>query len=129
MSDERRIKRFSGPEGAVTDIEISKDYENAERFERIRVGEKGVFFPHELRTKFIPYDYADRVFLRINEVNGKLCCGNATFYYYRLVFVHNGKEFIDTISENEQMMRAALAAIEKKAPQVRIGYEAPQAES
>ena len=116
------MARFSGIHGRITDPAVAEEYESAERFDRVRVGKTGVFFPYNLSIKYIPYKYIDRVFIRINEVNGKLCCGKATFQYFRLVFVRDGKEFIDVISENEKAMDDALVAIAKNAPQVAIGF-------
>ena len=107
--------KFSTPEGRQETPELTADYESAERFEKTRVGTLGVYFPSGFGTKFIPYSYLDRAFIRVHEVDGKLCCGN-------LVFVHDGKEFADVISENEKLTDAALAAIAKAAPSVQIGY-------
>ena len=114
--------KFSGPEGKLESPELTADYENAERFEKTRVGKLGVFFPSGFGTKFIPYSYLDQAFIRVHEVDGKLCCGKATFYYYRLVFVRDGKEFIDVISEDEKAMDGALAAIAENAPDVATGF-------
>lgn len=113
--------KFILPDGKKDNAEINADYEAAERFERIRVGGLGVFYPEAFRTRFIPYEAMDQVFIRIHEVNGKLCCGSTVFQYFRLVFVKNGKEFADYINEDEDAMRDALKAIEKKAPKVKIG--------
>ena len=99
--------KFSTPEGKLETPELTADYEAAQRFEKTRVGALGVFFPSGFGTKFIPYSYI---------------CGKATFYYYRIVFVHDGKEFADIMSENEKLTDAALAAIAKNAPSVQIGF-------
>ena len=104
-------RRFSGIHGRITDPAVAEEYENAERFDKVRVGKTGVF-----------YKYMERAFIRINEVNGRMCCGKAVFQYFRLVFVRNGKEFIDAISENEKAMDDALAAIARNAPQVATGF-------
>ena len=114
--------KFSTPEGKLEAPEVTADYESAEVFEKTRVGKLGVFFPSGFGTKYIPYSYLDQAFIRVHEVDGKLCCGKATFYYYRLGFVHDGKEFADIISENEKLTDAALAAIAGNAPSVKIGY-------
>ena len=115
-------RRFSGIHGRITDPAVVEEYENAERFDKVRVGKTGVFFPYNLSIKYIPYKYMERAFIRINEVNGRMCCGKAVFQYFRLVFVRNGKEFIDAISENEKAMDDALAAIARNAPQVATGF-------
>ena len=116
------MARFTGIHGRITDPAVAEEYEGAERFDKVRVGNTGVFVPYNLSIKYIPYKYIDRVFIRINEVNGRMCCGKAVFQYFRLVFVRDGKEFIDVISEDEKAMDDALAAIAEKAPDVAIGF-------
>lgn len=113
--------KFTSPGGKIENREIEKDYESAVIFEKLRVGDTGVFFKSGFAMKYLPYDYLERVFLRIHEVEGKLCCGSTVFQYFRIVFVHDGKEFADIVSENEKVMREALAAIGAHAPQVKIG--------
>ena len=115
-------KTFSGLRGRVSDPAVAREYESAERFDKVRVGETGVFFPYGLSVKYLPYDSIERAFIRIHEANAKLCCGKAVFQYFRLVFMREGKEFIDVISEDEAAMDAALAAIGERAPQVAIGF-------
>ena len=115
-------RAFSGLQGRVSDPAVAQEYASAERFDKVRVGETGVFFPHGLSVKYLPYEAIERAFIRIHEVNAKLCCGKAVFQYFRLVFVRGGKEFIDVISEDEAAMDAALTAIGEKSPQIAIGF-------
>jgi len=114
-------KKFAGLTGTVDSPEVAADYEAAQKFERVKIGALGVYYRDGLKTRFIPYDIMERAFLRIQEVNGKLCCGSTTFAYYHLLFVVDGKEYGDILSENEQLMRDALAAIAKAAPNLKIG--------
>ena len=106
-------------EGAV----LAEDYASAERFDNIYIGDIGVYYRDGFRIKHIPYDYMERVFLRIQEVNGKMCCGSTVFQYFRLVFVCGGKEIADAMCENEGAYRAALEKIKEKAPGLRFGVE------
>ena len=115
-------RKFAGVNGAVDSVEVNADYDGARSFDnKVRVGSLGVYFKEGLKTRYIPYDYLERVFIRIQEVNGRLCCGSTTFAYYRLVFVHAGKEIADLISEDEAAMDEALALIAQRAPGVKIG--------
>lgn len=116
-------KKFAGLTGTVDSPEVAADYEAAQKFERVKIGALGVYYRDGLKTRFIPYDIMERAFLRIQEVNGKLCCGNTILQYFRLVFVREGKEFADVISENEKAMDEALALIAANAPGVKIGVE------
>lgn len=114
-------KKFAGVNGAVEDSRVSADYEAAERFDKVRVGKLGVYYKDGFKTRFFPYDAVERAFIRIHEVNGKMCCGSTVFQYFRLVLVHGGKEYADVISENEKAMDAALARIHAFAPDIPIG--------
>ncbi len=88
-------KKFAGVNGSVDSPEVSADFEAAKVFDKLRVGGLGVYFRDGFKTKFIPFDYMDRAFIRIQETRGRMCCGQANFNYFRIVFVHEGKEFAD----------------------------------
>lgn len=107
--------------GSVSAEQAAQDFESAKVFDKLRVGKLGVYYKSGFKTRLIPYGEMDRVFIRIHEVNGKLCCGSSVFQYFRVVFVKDGKEFADVISENESAMDDALAAIHKAAPDLAIG--------
>ena len=115
-------KKFSGVQGIVEDPNVTSDFNTAAVFDNLRVGKLGVYFRSGLRMRYIPFTYMDRAFIRIHEVNGKLCCGSTVFHYFRLVFVHDDKEFADSISENETAMNDALKEIARNAPDVSIGF-------
>lgn len=116
-------KSFRTPSGTVESAEITADYNNAEKFEQVKIGNLGVYYRSGFSVHFLPYSSMERVFIRIHEVNGRLCCGNTTFSYYKLVFVCGGKEIADIISENEKLMDAALARIHELAPEIPVGVE------
>lgn len=115
-------KRFSGVNGPVSSPELSADYDGAARFDKLRVGALGVYFRDGLKNRFIAYEDMERAFIRIHEVNGKMCCGSTVFQYFRLVFVCGGKEYADVISEDEGLMDRALDRIKASAPKLAIGF-------
>ena len=117
-------KKFATVKGAAVPQGAGADHEAAQVFDKVRVGKLGVYYKEGFRTKFIPYDYIDRAFIRIQEVRGRMCCGETTFAYFRLVFVHGDKEIADIISEKEEAMDQALACIHEMAPDVAIGFVA-----
>ena len=104
-------KRFAGLNGSVESAELSRDYESAQVFDKIRVGRLGVYFREGFKTRFLDYPSLERVFIRVQAVNGRLCCGSTSFEYYRLVFVRGGEEIADVMSEKEKETDAALACI------------------
>ena len=115
-------KIFKGVAGTVSSPEISADYEAAEKFDKVKVGTLGVYYREGFAVRFLSYRDFERVFIRIHEVNGKLCCGKAVFQYFRLVFVRNGKEFADIMSEDEKAMDRALVRIAEMSPNTLIGF-------
>lgn len=115
-------KKFAGVKGTVDSVEVAEDFAGAQQFDKVKVGKLGVYFKEGFRTKYLSYQDFDRVFIRINEVNGKLCCGKSTFQYFRLVFVRDGKEFTDVISEDEKAMDDALARIKEHCPEMATGF-------
>ncbi len=114
-------KKFATPDGAVQSAELTADYESARKFDAVRVGKLGVYYRSGLKTVFLAYPTLERAFIRIQEVNGRMCCGSTTFAYYRLVLIRGGKEYAEVMSESESAMDAALAAIHENAPELPIG--------
>ena len=89
-------KKFAGLNGSLESPELSADYDSAAVFERLRVGEKGVYFRDGLRTRCLLYSEIDRAFIRVQETRSRM---------------HGGKEIADYMSEKEKEMDDALAAI------------------
>ena len=114
-------KKFATPDGAVQSAELTADYERARKFDAVRVGKLGVYYRSGLKTVFLAYPTLERAFIRIQEVNGRMCCGSTTFAYYRLVLIRGRKEYAEVMSESESAMDAALAAIHENAPELPIG--------
>ena len=67
------MKTFSGVNGKTGCAEVNADFEQAESFDRVRVGRLGVYFRDGLKTRFMAYDLLERVFIRVNEVNLRTC--------------------------------------------------------
>ena len=114
-------KRFSGPVEGLDPVALSGDYEAAERFDKLRVGALAVYYRDGFRVKAVPYARMERAFIRVQQVRGRMCCGEATFVYFRMVFLVDGKEIADNMSEDEKTMDAALARIHERAPELPVG--------
>ena len=115
------VKKFAGVSGPVAREDVAADFEAAEVFDKLHVGRLGVYYRDGFRTRFLSYSDFDRAFIRVQDVNGRMCCGTAVFQYFRMVFVRGGKEFADVMSENERAMDDALARIHVLSPETAIG--------
>ena len=115
-------RKFAGLGGSVDSAEVRQDYESAKVFDKVRVGRLGVYFRDGFKIRFLDYPSLERVFIRVQAVNGRMCCATASFEYYRLVFVSGGTEIADVMSEKEAAMDEALACIREMAPALAIGF-------
>jgi hypothetical protein len=114
-------KRFAGPVEGLDQAALAADYTGAERFDTLRVGSLAVYYRSGLRVKAVPYARMQRAFIRVQQVRGRMCCGQAFFDYFRMVFLVDGKELCDNVSEDEAAMDAALARLHELAPEVPVG--------
>lgn len=115
-------KNYYSPSGPVSGADVQADFEGAVKYDKVFVGALGVYFQDGFRKKYVPYSVLERAFIRIQEVNGRMCCGKAVFAYYRLILVVNGKEWGNVMSEDEKAMDDALAAIAERSPNTAIGF-------
>ena len=115
-------KKFISPSGPVTDTSVAADFESAVKFDKVFLGALGAYYRDGLRIKYVPYAALERAFIRVQEVNGRFCCGKAVFAYFRLVFVVAGTEWGDVMSEDEKAMDEALAEIARRSPSTAIGF-------
>ena len=67
------MKKFFGIDGIIQTEELDADYEQAQKFDKLRVGKAGVFFRDGFRLRFLDYSVLERVFIRVQEVNLKTC--------------------------------------------------------
>ena len=114
-------KTFAGLGGPVSGEDLEADFDTAQKFDKLKVGRLGVYYRDGFKTRFLAYNKLERAFIRVQEVRGRMCCGQAFFAYFRMVFVSGGKEYADVLSEDEKAMDAALSAIAKAAPALKIG--------
>lgn len=114
-------QRFTGPRGPLESAELSADFDAAQVFEKLRVGKLAVYYRDGFKLRAFPYEQLEQAFIRVQEVRGRMCCGQANFAYFRLILVSGGKEYDNYLSENEKLMDAALSAIAQAAPGLKIG--------
>ena len=115
-------KRFAGPVEGLDSAALAADRDSAAVFDKLRVGRLAVYYRDGFRVKAIPFSRMERAFIRVQQVRGRMCCGETAFFYYRMVFLVDGKELADYMSEDEKAMDAALAAIHEAAPEVPVGF-------
>ena len=109
----------------IRDDEHIADYEAAEKIGRVSLGRLCLYY-RDLGKKYcVPYDYIDRSFTRISEVQPD---DSPPYYYYRLILVHGEKEFANLIFNKEEEVDKIHSRLKNINPAIQYGY-IPTAES
>lgn len=75
--------------------------------------------------KWYPILYTDIVqaYLRIEEVNGRLCCGVANFDMHFLMIKTKSDELIKIEASSKEIVKEMLEVLKQKNSAVEIGYK------
>lgn len=117
------VRQFTGTSCTLDAPELVSDFENAQRFGKLRVGTQGVYFRDGLRLRHVAYGEMERVVLRIEKIRSRTCCSGVSYPVCHLIFVVGGRELDRCLSEDRKAMEDAVRAIRASAPALCI--EAP----
>ncbi len=107
----------------ISDAEHVDDFNSAEKIGRVSLG-KLAFYYRDLGVKYyVPYEYIDRAFTRISECQPD---DSPAYYYYRLILVHDGKEFANLIFNKEEDVDKIHARLKEIRPEIQFGYVPPE---
>ena len=114
--------KFRAPDKTKTsDISFIDDYYASEKIGRARLGKLNLYYRDLGKKYYVPYDYIDNAFVRVCEcVENEF--GNSD-EYYKLVLVHNKKEFANLLFQKIAETDQVLDGIKTMNPNVKIGYE------
>lgn len=115
--------KFKGPDKKrISDQEHIDDYNAAEAIGRVRLGKLCMYY-RDLGVKYyVPYDYIDRTFTRISECDPD---DSPAYFYYRLILVHDGKEFANLIFNEEADVDKIHQRLQAIRPEIQYGYVPP----
>ena len=125
FSRRNRLYRFKGTDKLfIKDQEHTDDFNAAEQYGRVRLG-KLCFYYRDLGVKYyVAYDYIHRALTRISECPEDEFSNNQE--YYRLILMHDGKEFANLIFSNEEPINKIYERLKEIAPDIAIGYIKPK---
>ena len=116
--------RFKGVDKKhISDPEYIADYEAAEPIGRVRLGKLCLYYKDLGKKYYVPYEYIDRSFTRINE-----CAPDdgPIIHYFRLILVHDGQEFANLIFNEEKDVDYLHARLKEIHPEIEYGYIPPK---
>lgn len=102
--------------------ELEEDFRRARDLGKVRLGERCLYFTRLSGTVCLPYGEVVWAYLRQEEVNAKLCCGQANFdQFYLMVQGSDGKLRRGQVL-TKQAGGQALEHIAARCPEAKIGY-------
>lgn len=106
-----------------TDPLLDEDFSRAVRCHKLRAGETALFWKSFLRRYCVPYSRIQRIFRRILEAQGRLCCGGHHYLMEWLVLIlDDGTEIEIYIGDDVGKDVAPLyQSLQEKHPQILFG--------
>ena len=103
--------------------ELDAQYKEAAVFSKIRVAQDGLFWRHGLGQYYIPFQGLQRIFRRVQEVRGKLCCGaqNFNIEYLVLILPENQELVLHIGDDVKNRAEALLEYLKQVRPEIPYG--------
>ena len=115
--------RFRGPDKIkISDDEHIEDYNSAEKIGRVSIGKLCLYYRDLGKKYYVPYEYIHRAFTRISECQPD---DSPAYYYYRLILVHDEKEFANLIFNEESDVDLIQEKLKALNPEMELGYVPP----
>lgn len=90
---------------------------------KIKLQEQQIEYKKGLKWYSLFYEDIKQAYLRIEEVNGRLCCGVANFDMYFLVLITKEGKDIKVEASSEKIVKEMLSVLKEKNPEVEIGFK------
>ena len=116
-----KIQRFKDTDRKIIkDQEHTDDYNSAVQYGRVRLGKLCMYY-RDLGVKYcVPYDHIHKAFTRISECPEDEFSNNHE--YYRLILVHDDKEFANLIFSEEPLIEKIYEELRLINPDILIGF-------
>lgn len=92
---------------------------------KIRLQDSVIEYKKGFKWYTLPYEAIKQAYLRVEEVNGRLCCGVASFDMFFLMMRTTKEELIKVEATSKEIVKQMLNEIKKKNDDVEIGYKKP----
>ncbi|MBS7303722.1 MAG: hypothetical protein KIG50_06270 [Lachnospiraceae bacterium] len=90
---------------------------------KIKLLEQEVEYKKGLKWYKLPYSDIKQAYLRVEEVNGKLCCGVANFDMFFLVIKTKEEKQIKLEASSKEIVKEMLEFLQEKNPEIEIGFK------
>ena len=93
---------------------------------RIRLRENDIEYKKGFKWHVLSYDAIKQAYLRIEEVNGRLCCGVANFDMFFLMLKTMDEQLIKIEANSKDIVKQMLEELKMKNDKIEIGYKKDQ---
>lgn len=102
---------------------LDADFSEAVAYGKVKPGKTAVFWKSGFRWYTMPISDVQRVFRRVELIEGRLCCGGRTLWVEWLVLILNdGSELVIHIGEQiRKEAEALLQTLKDMHPQIQYG--------
>lgn len=102
---------------------LDAEFANAVPYCKLKLGTSALFWKPLLRWHVVPLSRAQRIFRRVQDVHGRLCCGGHSFRIEWLVLhLTDGTELELYIGDDvEPKAKALLQALQDSHPEILYG--------
>jgi hypothetical protein len=90
---------------------------------RIRIKENALEYKKGFKWHALPYSDITQAYLRIEEVQGRLCCGVANFDMYFLMLKTRQDDLLKVEASSQEITKQMLEELKQKNPEIEIGYK------
>lgn len=90
---------------------------------RIRLSEQEIEYKKGFKWHTLPYSAVKQAYLRVEEVNGRLCCGVASFDMFFLMLKTTEDELIKIEATSKDIVKQMLEELKEKNEGIEIGYK------
>lgn len=89
---------------------------------KIKLGDQVITYKKGLKWYPLQYEEITNAYLRIEEVNGRLCCGVASFDMHFLMLKTKTDELIKIECSSKEIVKSLLEELKQKNDEIVIGY-------
>ena len=91
---------------------------------KIRLNEQNLEYRKGFKWVELSYEEIEKAYLRIEEVNGTLCCGRANFDMYFLMLQVKGGELLKLECTSKESVKEMLELLKEKNDKIESGFKA-----
>lgn len=118
------MKFYSLLDKKAYEEDLSELFSKGHRVGAVTVSENGIFVKKGLKTYYIAYNNAERIFRRVRMVDANVCCGKGQMNFDYLVVMADNKEVLEVQLPGSKAAKLIFDEMKGLSPET--DFEAPK---